>query len=580
MECSSNKVDTMVASLQSRRKALESKIIEKNRELKRLCIQEAELTGSLPPEIPLDPGETPPTFRRRVGTSFTYPENLINKLKFKDDETLASLELEYKIQKGIAEAALGLANDETANKSVRRKHRMMYQQSQSRIIELETRINLCNNQKVKKKPRPESSYTTDFVNNHSVTDGNFVVPKEPNVQSSNPKVLSHKSNLRQSQSYNKFPSQRNSHDPRIGNGIHNSWNTHEHIPSSNMQPMLLPRSTISLDKEHVTYPKDNGGFFNNNSNSTNLPSSHELPSKIIDQDFTSKYRDRFGSLDRRHTRSSSSRSNSSVDHEPSAAPVVPRHTNSQHPTTTILLPNQMYPENSLMRTHSLGNIKNENQQQAEKGFTDLNQMSLSESRKNNEKKWIETSLDSSSVESGPTLAHDLPPPIKMHTPPIQPENHPLPYDPLVNHFDTVPFESPKNHTVVQVGKWQPYREVTKPFEMSDFYKYSTRFRKPSANSNSVSPEVVQTTASNPSPTPSLPPPIPALQNKGIYQPLKPHNCHPLVPQNVSLMEETVCPIDSFEPNNELCLDESVFANEMLSWYQDEATPQSRTATLV
>lgn len=74
----------MVASLQSRRKALEAKLIEKNRELKRLCIQEAELTGSLPPEIPLDPGEVPPTFRRRVGTSFTYPENLINKLKFKD----------------------------------------------------------------------------------------------------------------------------------------------------------------------------------------------------------------------------------------------------------------------------------------------------------------------------------------------------------------------------------------------------------------------------------------------------------------------------------------------------------------
>ncbi|XP_022180573.1 FERM domain-containing protein 4A [Myzus persicae] len=577
MECSSNKVDTMVASLQSRRKALESKITEKNRELKRLCIQEAELTGSLPPEIPLDPGETPPTFRRRVGTSFTYPENLINKLKFKDDETLASLELEYKIQKGIAEAALGLANDETANKSVRRKHRMMYQQSQNRIIELETRINLCNNQKVKKKPRPESSYTTDFVNNHSVTDGNFVVPKDPIVQSLNPKVLSHKSNLRQSQSYNKFPGQRNSHDPRIGNGLHNAWNTHEHISSSNMQPMLLPRSTISLDKDHVTYPKDNGVFFNNNSNSTNLPSSHELSSKIIDQDSTSKYRDRFGSLDRRHTtRSSSSRSNSSVDHEPSAVPVVPRHTNSQHPTTTILLPNQMYPENSLMRTHSLGNIKNENQQQPEKGFTDLNQISLSESRKNSEKKWIETSLDSSSVESGPTLTHDLPPPIKMHTPPIQPENHPLPYDPLVNHFDTVPFESPKNHTVVQVGKWQPYREVTKPFEMSDFYKYSTRFRKPSANSINTSPEIVQATA-NPSPTPSLPPP---LQNKGIYQPLQPHNCHPLVPQNISLMEETVCPIDSFEPNNELCLDESVFANEMLSWYQDEATPQSRTATLV
>lgn len=80
-----------------------------------------------------------------------------------------------------------------------------------------------------------------------------------------------------------------------------------------MQPMLPPRSTISLDKDHgkffvnykkicsiknvilftVTYPKDNGVFFNNNSNSTNLPSSHELSSKIIDQDSTSKYRDRY-----------------------------------------------------------------------------------------------------------------------------------------------------------------------------------------------------------------------------------------------------------------------------------------------
>lgn len=40
-----------------------------------------------------------------------------------------------------------------------------------------------------------------------------------------------------------------------------------------------------------------------------------------------------------------------------------------------------------------------------------------------------------------------------------------------------PLGSPQNRTVVQAGKYQPYREVTKPFEMSDFYKYSTKFRK-------------------------------------------------------------------------------------------------------
>lgn len=42
---------------------------------------------------------------------------------------------------------------------------MMYQQSQLRLTELETRMNLCNTQKVKKKPRPESSYTAGNIHN-------------------------------------------------------------------------------------------------------------------------------------------------------------------------------------------------------------------------------------------------------------------------------------------------------------------------------------------------------------------------------------------------------------------------------
>lgn len=120
---------------------------------------------------------------------------------------------------------------------------------------------------------------------------------------------------------------------------------------------------------------------------------------------------------------------------------MPRYTNPQHPTTTILLPNQMYPENSLMRTHSLGNIKNENQQPTEKVFVDSDQVSLApDNRKNSEKKWLETSLDSSSVDSGPTPIHDIQPPIKMNTPPsITPTEiaHPHTFEPLVNHFDTV-----------------------------------------------------------------------------------------------------------------------------------------------
>jgi hypothetical protein len=78
--------EDMVATLQARREELEAKLNDKNRELKQLCIQEAELTGVLPPETPLEPGECPPAFRRRVGTAFTYPENLINNNQLKSKE--------------------------------------------------------------------------------------------------------------------------------------------------------------------------------------------------------------------------------------------------------------------------------------------------------------------------------------------------------------------------------------------------------------------------------------------------------------------------------------------------------------
>lgn len=57
----------MLAALKARREALEAKLKEKNVLLKELCIKEGELTGELPPEIPLSPGEPVPTIRKRVG---------------------------------------------------------------------------------------------------------------------------------------------------------------------------------------------------------------------------------------------------------------------------------------------------------------------------------------------------------------------------------------------------------------------------------------------------------------------------------------------------------------------------------
>lgn len=51
--------------------------------------------------------------------------------------------------------------------------------------------------------------------------------------------------------------------------------------------------------------------------------------------------------------------------------------------------------------------------------------------------------------------------------------------------DIIQTESPKNMTVVQEGKIQPYKEICKPFEMSDFYKYSTKFRQNQTTNNTL-----------------------------------------------------------------------------------------------
>ncbi len=74
----------LVAALRARKEALEIKLLEKKDELKKICLREGELTGSLPPEYPLAPGEELPQVRRRVGTSFAFPTDLLLKLKSRD----------------------------------------------------------------------------------------------------------------------------------------------------------------------------------------------------------------------------------------------------------------------------------------------------------------------------------------------------------------------------------------------------------------------------------------------------------------------------------------------------------------
>lgn len=45
-----------------------------------------------------------------------------------------------------------------------------------------------------------------------------------------------------------------------------------------------------------------------------------------------------------------------------------------------------------------------------------------------------------------------------------------------NHTPPIQLESPKNVTIIQEGSWKPYKEEIKSYEISDFYKYSQKYR--------------------------------------------------------------------------------------------------------
>lgn len=115
MGASSNPNAARLAALQERKRIIEETLIKRNQDLKQLCIQEAELTGIMPPEIPLEPGESPPSFRRRIGTSFQLPQNLINNIN-NEEESIAKLELEMQVQSKLADAAFLLADDRNSSK--------------------------------------------------------------------------------------------------------------------------------------------------------------------------------------------------------------------------------------------------------------------------------------------------------------------------------------------------------------------------------------------------------------------------------------------------------------------------------
>ncbi|KAG7454327.1 hypothetical protein MATL_G00258500 [Megalops atlanticus] len=130
----------MVAALKARQEALEETLRQRLEELKSICIREAELTGKLPKEYPLEPGEEPPTVRRKIGTAFKLDEQKI--LPKGEEEELERLEREFAIQSQITEAARRLASDpHVTSKKLKKQRKTSYLNALKKLQDIENAIN-------------------------------------------------------------------------------------------------------------------------------------------------------------------------------------------------------------------------------------------------------------------------------------------------------------------------------------------------------------------------------------------------------------------------------------------------------
>lgn len=593
--------------LRQRRQALQEKLILKNNELKNLCIDEAELTGILPAEIPLEPGESPPSFRRRVGTTFTYPANLINKLKTTEAEECA-LESERQIQIGIAEAAFGKFNDPAESKAVRRKYRLIYQQSQKRLQELDTRLSFIRQSHGKSQRNAQSQATANY--NGQTSHGKHRIkkprpPLESNVSKSSRGLLqeggvslSPLAPSQQEHNYNTYPGTgyqeaeiaTTVQPPMIYNRPPHvvplpAQSSPQHSPKLMMQNDMNENHNVYILPDQYrarTYSHGSGGSRNANHYLDAERTYRPVPNTYTEQERMMRYRpiqqqqlllqnhqqyppdytpqyypetdntrrythtpdyhprreasrvssrsngpptdphqppgywvryedeiiwcpddqtvDKFGSLDRRK-RNTIQHVSSSVQEAQTryhtvagskSTSILPRHNVPLNPPQDQNPPSQTS-SRMLLRTQSLGSVETwtsgQSQDSVERDATD-NCMKVKE------KGWYETSLDSG--PPGPAgMPHKKIKQISMrdnnvdehqkqrryqHQPPkileIPAESKSLNNNDLIMESSST---GSKNCTIVQAGKYQPYREVTKPFEMSDFYKYSTKYRKRNEN---------------------------------------------------------------------------------------------------
>ncbi|XP_071750647.1 FERM domain-containing protein 4B [Centroberyx gerrardi] len=156
-EVSEEQKKEKISELRKKEQEIQDILSKKTKELKKICLREAELTGKLPKEYPLSAGERPPHVRRRVGTAF----KLDDLFPYNEDPYLRNLESRFALQQKIVEAAKKLANEAELCKTVKKKRRRNCLDAMHRLQQIEDEMNQYRIKKGKKPTQRASVIIAD-----------------------------------------------------------------------------------------------------------------------------------------------------------------------------------------------------------------------------------------------------------------------------------------------------------------------------------------------------------------------------------------------------------------------------------
>ncbi|XP_053705007.1 innate immunity activator protein isoform X2 [Synchiropus splendidus] len=123
-------LSTTTRALKLKHQSLEDRLEVCLLELRKICLQEAELTGKLPSDFPLMLDEKPPQVRRRIGASFKLDEGVIHLGQ-------QGLERDLAVQQQIHEAVRKLCQEENLSKSQRRSRLQQLMKEEKKVQELQ-----------------------------------------------------------------------------------------------------------------------------------------------------------------------------------------------------------------------------------------------------------------------------------------------------------------------------------------------------------------------------------------------------------------------------------------------------------